>query len=112
MAVSELFQDGQEVPWEQAGEGVQRQILGFDDQLMIVKVKFESGAIGPMHSHHHSQATYVESGVFSMTIGDEVKEIRTGDGYYVPPHVVHGITCLEPGVLIDVFSPVRADFLS
>jgi quercetin dioxygenase-like cupin family protein len=112
MAVSELFQDGQQVPWEQAGPGVQRQILGFDDKLMIVKVKFEQGAIGPMHSHHHSQATYVESGVFSMTIGDEVKEIRTGDGYYVPPHAVHGITCLEAGVLVDVFSPVREDFLA
>ena len=111
MATSELFQFGQDVPWERAGEGVQRQILAYDDKLMTVKVRFEQGAVGAMHSHPHSQATYIESGVFSMTIGDIVKEIRAGDGYYVPPHAVHGITCLEAGVLIDLFSPLREDFL-
>ena len=111
MATSELFQFGQEIEWQQAGEGIQRQILGYDDKLMTVKVKFERGAIGQLHSHHHSQATYVESGLFSMTIGDVVKEISTGDGYYVPPNIVHGITCLEAGTLIDLFSPLREDFL-
>ena len=112
MANSEIFQFGKETAWQDAGDGVQRQILGYDDKLMMVKVKFETGAIGAMHSHHHSQATYVESGRFSMTIRDVVKEISTGDGYYVPPNTVHGITCLEAGTLIDVFSPLREDFLS
>jgi len=112
MQTSKLFQSGQDIPWQSAGAGTERQVLGFDDKVMIVKVKFEKGAIGPMHSHHHSQATYVERGLFDMTIGEEVKRIGSGDGYYVPPHVVHGITCLEAGVLIDVFSPVREDFLT
>jgi quercetin dioxygenase-like cupin family protein len=46
-----------------------------------------------------------------MTIGDETKRITTGDAYYVLPHILHGITCIEPGVLLDVFSPLREDFL-
>jgi len=37
--------------------------------------------------------------------------IRKGDGYYVPPHAVHGCVCIEDGTLIDVFSPMREDFL-
>jgi quercetin dioxygenase-like cupin family protein len=78
---------------------------------MMVKVKFEVGAVGALHEHYHSQVTYVESGAFEMTIGDEKKIIRTGDGYYVKPHTIHGCVCLEPGVLIDVFSPHREDFL-
>jgi quercetin dioxygenase-like cupin family protein len=108
---SDNFQFGSELPWEPAGEGVQRQVLGYDEKLMLIRVKFEAGAIGAMHSHPHSQATYVESGRFAMTIGDETREIRVGDGYRVPPEVIHGITCLEAGVLIDAFSPLREDFL-
>jgi quercetin dioxygenase-like cupin family protein len=79
---------------------------------MLLKVKFEKGAVGAMHEHFHSQATYVESGIFEMTIGLEKKIIRQGDGYFVTPHVVHGIVCIEPGVLIDVFSPCREDFIT
>lgn len=46
-----------------------------------------------------------------MTIGDKKEIIAQGDGFYVPPHKLHGIVCLESGVLIDVFSPQREDFL-
>jgi len=78
---------------------------------MLVKAKFEKGGVGALHQHPHSQATYVDSGVFEMTIGDEKRIIRKGDGYYVPPGIVHGCVCLEAGMLIDVFSPHREDFL-
>lgn len=108
---SELFQIETETTWEDLGNGVQRKIYGYDDQIMLVKAKFEVGAVGPLHEHYHVQVTYVESGVFQMTIGDEKKIIRKGDGYYVPPHAVHGCVCVEPGVLIDVFAPHREDFI-
>ncbi|PWG79119.1 cupin domain-containing protein [Pararcticibacter amylolyticus] len=111
MIRSSLFQIEQDIPWETAGEGVQRQIYGYDDQIMLVKAKFEAGAIGVLHEHYHAQVTYVESGVFDMTIGEEKKTLKKGDGYYIPPHVLHGCVCIEPGLLIDVFSPHREDFL-
>jgi len=47
-----------------------------------------------------------------MTIGNETKRIKCGDGYYVKPQVIHGVVCIEPGILIDVFSPMREDFLN
>jgi quercetin dioxygenase-like cupin family protein len=111
MIHSTAFQFDQETPWQDVGGGIQRKLFGYDDKIMLVKVQFEAGAIGAMHNHHHSQVTYVESGIFDMTIGEETKRISTGDAYYVLPHVMHGITCIEPGVLIDVFSPLREDFL-
>ena len=64
-----------------------------------------------MHAHYHSQATYVASGKFELTIGDEKKVLGAGDGYYVAPDEIHGCVCLEPGILIDTFSPHREDFL-
>lgn len=111
MIHSSEFQFENEVPWEDLNNGILRQVYGYDDTLMLVKAKFITGAVGALHQHHHSQVTYVDSGVFEMTIGDQKKIIRKGDGYYVPPNVLHGCVCLEPGTLIDAFSPHREDFL-
>jgi quercetin dioxygenase-like cupin family protein len=106
------FQFENEIPWEDVGNGIQRKIYGYDDRVMLVKAKFEKGGVGTMHQHPHSQVTYVESGVFEMTIGNDKRIIRKGDGYYVPPHIMHGCVCLEAGMLVDVFSPHREDFLN
>ena len=111
MLQSSLFQIDSETTWEDLGNGIHRQVYGYDNKIMLVKARFTAGAVGVLHEHHHSQVTYVDSGVFEMTIGDDKKTIRKGDGYYVPPHAVHGCVCIEPGILIDVFSPHREDFL-
>lgn len=98
--------------WQPAGEGVVRQIMGYDGQVMLVKVKFEKGAVGTPHTHYHTQTTYVAGGKFEFTIDGETKVVETGDGLYIAPDLVHGCTCLEAGVLIDCFSPMRADFIA
>ncbi|HEV8286492.1 MAG TPA: cupin domain-containing protein [Chitinophagaceae bacterium] len=108
---SNIFQVTEEIPWEQAAPGIKRQVYGYNEKIMLVKIKFEKDAIGALHEHYHSQVSYVESGMFKLTIGDETKILKAGDGYYVPPHVIHGCICMEPGILIDVFSPRREDFL-
>ena len=108
---SERFQIGNEMKWETPDPGIRRQIMGYDGQLMMVKVVFEKGAEGTVHTHYHSQATYVASGKFELTIGGEKRILTTGDGYYVAPDEPHGCVCLEADTLIDTFSPMRADFL-
>ena len=105
---SEVFQFEKELKWENPGPGIRRQIMGYDEQLMMVKVQFEKGAVGTMHEHHHSQATYVVSGKFELTIGEQKEILSAGDGYYVAPNKPHGCVCLEAGVLIDTFTPMRA----
>jgi quercetin dioxygenase-like cupin family protein len=111
MMQSDLFQYGNDIPWEQTGEGVKRQVLGYDDNLMLVKVKFDKGGRGELHSHPHTQVSYVESGAFELTIGNVTRVIRRGDGYFVPPDTIHGCLCLEEGMLIDAFSPARRTFI-
>jgi quercetin dioxygenase-like cupin family protein len=112
MIQSNQFQLEQEVPWEDMGNGIQRQVYGYNKAIMLVKAKFEKAAIGALHQHPHTQVTYVESGVFEMTIGDQKKIISEGDGFYVAPNVLHGCVCLEPGMLVDAFSPLREDILN
>jgi len=112
MSQSALFQLDNDLPWLDLGNGVQRKVMGFNQQLMLVKVRFEAGAIGSLHHHEHTQASYVESGEFELTIGDHKKLLKQGDGYYVPPNEIHGCVCKTEGVLIDAFSPIREDFIS
>lgn len=104
-----IFED--ETVWENLNEGVRRQILSFDDHIMLVKVEFQIGAEGYLHTHPHRQCTYVASGVFEFTIGEETKLVKQGDALYMESDMVHGVKCLEAGILIDAFTPVREDFL-
>ena len=105
------FLPGAELPRETVDEGMTRQILGYNGQIMMVKVWFETGSQGYVHSHYHSQVTYVESGEFEVTVGGETRTLVAGDCFFMQPNVDHGAICTKAGVLIDVFSPVREDFL-
>jgi quercetin dioxygenase-like cupin family protein len=102
---------GQDAPTMPAEPGVTRQILGHDPELMMVRVTFEKGAVGYLHSHPHRQVTYVERGRFEFVLNGTTSTLEAGDCWFVPPGVPHGATAVEPGVLIDVFTPARAEFL-
>ena len=106
-----VFIENRDIPWEEVDKGMKRKIMAYDDKLMVVKVQFEKGGVGVLHQHYHSQITHVESGKFEVQINGEKKILAAGDAFYIPPNVVHGAICLEPGVLIDVFSPMREDFI-
>ncbi len=101
-------QEIQETPCE---PGVTRKILCYSEELMMCEITFEKGAKGNFHSHTHLQITYIAEGSFSFTIGDETKIVNKGDSVYMPSDITHGVTCLEAGKLVDVFSPMRKDFL-
>ncbi len=102
---------GSQVPLETVGEGLSRQIMGYSDKLMLVKVNFEKGAVGEPHKHPHHQVSYVVSGAFEVEVGGKKEVLRAGDSFVVPENAMHGAVCLEKGVLIDTFSPMREDFV-
>lgn len=93
------------------GGGVTRKVLATLPQQMVVEVRFELGAIGAVHSHPHTQCTYVRSGVFTFTVNGHDVTVRTGDTLAFAPNEPHGCICREAGVLVDVFTPMRADFV-
>ncbi len=95
-----------------AGPGVTRRVLAYTDGVMCVENRFEAGAVGALHSHPHTQITYVLSGTFAFTIDGETRTVRQGDTLLKEDGVEHGCTCLEAGALLDVFAPMREDFVS
>ena len=108
---SKVFILGEDTAWETPDAGVRRQVMGYDEPLMLVKVEFQTGAVGAVHAHPHRQASYVASGKFEVQVGGEKKTLGAGDGFFVAPDVPHGVLCLESGVLVDTFNPMRRDFL-
>jgi quercetin dioxygenase-like cupin family protein len=103
---------GDRTPRESVGEGLTRRIFGYDDSILMAKVEFKVGAVGEIHAHPHSQASYVESGEFDVFIDGVEKRLGPGDSFYIEPNLDHGAVCRKAGVLLDVFSPVREDFLN
>lgn len=110
MGQSDVFVKPREVDWVDVAPGVRRRMLGYNDDLMLVEVAFEQGAVGTMHSHPHVQSSYVASGRFEMNIGGRTEILEAGDSYFVPPGVDHGCKALKAGVLVDAFAPGREDF--
>lgn len=96
---------------QELGGGTGRKVLAYNEQMMIVEVHMEKGAVGSMHTHPHVQSTYVQSGRFCFTIDGEDVEVAQGDTIAFPSGIPHGTVCLEKGVLLDIFTPMRADFL-
>jgi quercetin dioxygenase-like cupin family protein len=106
-----MFVFGEERKIEDLGDGVSRKILAHDGSMMQVQVFFEEGAVGPLHNHPHEQLTFVMSGEFRFTIGDETKMVKAGDTLYKKSGIMHGCVCTKKGVLLDTFTPQRQDFL-
>lgn len=100
-----------DAPLTDLGGGVSRRVLAHTEQLMIVEVNFEAGGVGATHTHPHCQNSYVRSGRFRFTVNGEDVEVGPGDTLAFPPNLPHGTLCLEAGTLLDVFTPMREDFI-
>jgi len=100
-----------DIEMDNLGAGISRKIITYDESLMLVKVIFEKGSVGAVHQHYHTQISYVEKGSFEVMINGEKKVLGIGSSFYVPPNIPHGVYCLEEGVLLDMFSPMREDFI-
>lgn len=96
---------------QEVGEGVIRRVLAYTDSLMVVENTFVLGAVGKLHSHPHTQITYVASGEFQFTIGGETRTVRAGDTLLKEDGVEHGCVCTKAGALLDIFTPMRQDFV-
>ena len=85
----------------EASPGVERRVLAYCDELMCVENVF----------HPHTQITYVASGRFRFTIGDQTREVVAGDTLLKQNDIPHGCECIEEGILVDFFTPMREDFV-
>ena len=101
-----------DIPAERIADGIARQMI-VGERLMICRLTLGPHVETPAHSHPHEQMTLVEKGRVRFTIGGHAREAVAGDVLHFPPNVVHGATMLdEEVVLIDIFTPIREDFVA
>lgn len=88
-----------------------RRVLAHGQEMMMVENEFAPGDTAPEHTHHHSQITYVIRGALEFTLDGETVVLREGDSVYIAPNAVHSAVAIEDSLLIDMFAPMREDFL-
>jgi len=100
------------IPVEQVSEGIQRQMF-VGDRMMICRFRFRPFLVTPEHDHPHEQMTIVERGKVRFFIEGKEQIASTGDVLHFPSKCWHGATMMdEEVVLIDIFTPLREDFLN
>lgn len=98
--------------YKNLGGGVRRKVLAYSNNIMNVELLFEAGAKGDMHSHPHEQIGYIIEGTLIFhEEGCPDVTLSTGDTYIVAPNVSHGIDCVTEVKLLDIFTPMREDFI-
>jgi len=92
-------------------KGVHLKTLVYGDQTLLTEVRFEKGAVIPLHGHSHEQTGYLVSGYMEFLVDGKHINAKPGDSWNIPGNIEHGATALEESVVIEVFSPVREDYL-
>lgn len=108
---NQIWNFNEKIEVENCAEGVQRKVLAYGDELMCVENHFKKGAVGALHHHPHTQITYVVSGRFEFEIDGVRCVVNPGDALLKQNSIEHGCVCLEEGILLDIFTPMRQEFV-
>lgn len=104
---SKKSNDGYQTPIE----GIDQKTLTYGEKTLMTEFRLKQGSILPRHSHPHEQTGYLVSGRIRLHIGDQSYDCSPGDSWCVPGDTEHGADVIENAVAIEVFSPVREDYL-
>ena len=97
--------------YQQPIPGVALKTKVYGDKTQFVEFKLEAGHRLPMHSHPEEQTGYLVSGSIVLTIGDQTFKVTPGDSWCIPGDVPHGAEIILDSIAIEVFSPVRKEYL-
>ena len=97
--------------YRQAVQGVHMKTLVYGEKTLFTEFRLEAGYTLPRHTHAQEQTGYLVSGAIQLTIGDQTFDVKPGDSWCIPGNVEHGAEILTDSIAIEVFSPVREDYL-
>lgn len=92
-------------------KGIDQKTLVYGERTLLGEFRLKKGAILPKHSHPNEQIGYLISGHMIFVVGDKRYDTRPGDSWCIPMNVEHSAEILEDSVAVEVFSPVREDYL-
>lgn len=91
--------------------GIEQKTLVYGENTLMTKFKLKKGAEIPPHRHPNEQTGYLVSGRIRMYIEAQVHELEAGDAWCIPGEIEHSADAVEDAVAVEVFSPVREDYI-
>lgn len=91
--------------------GIRQKTLAYGEKMLMAEFRLQKGAILPMHAHPHEQIGYLVKGRIRLTIDDEIHEVSPSDSWCIPAGVRHCAEIVEESIAVEVFSPLREDYL-
>jgi quercetin dioxygenase-like cupin family protein len=106
-----MFEKQNEVGYVRAVDGIEQKTLVYGEKTLMVEFRLFKGAVLPLHAHPHEQIGYLVRGRIRLTTGTEVHLVEPGDSWCIAGGVQHGAEILEDSLAVEVFSPVRKEYL-
>ena len=100
-----------EITLEKITEMISQKIVA-GEREMLAQIYLKRGALVPVHSHESEQMTYILQGALKVVVGGEALTVREGEVLHVPSGVPHQAEALEDTLELDIFSPIRQDWLT
>jgi quercetin dioxygenase-like cupin family protein len=107
-----MFYKSADAGFTEALKGITMKTLVHGDKTLVVEFRLRRGSILPVHKHPHEQTGYLVSGKLRMSIGKEEYDVGKGDSWNITGDMEHGAVAVEDSVAVEVFSPVREDYLT
>jgi quercetin dioxygenase-like cupin family protein len=99
-----------DVPAEQINPAISRRFISAE-RVTVARFELARGGVVPAHAHENEQVTFVVSGALQFALDSQTVVVRAGEVLQIPPNVRHEVEVLEDALVIDVFSPVRQDWI-
>ncbi len=106
-----MFTKKSDADYRELVDGVEMKTLAHGEKTLLAKFHLKKGAVIPMHGHPHEQTGFMVSGKMRFTIGAEKFDCEPGDAWCIPGDAEHGVEVIADSVVVEVFSPVREDYL-
>jgi len=106
-----MFSHNTETGYRESLPGIRQKTLVFGKNTLMAEFRLHKGSQLPRHTHLHEQTGYLVSGHITLRIGDEESDIRPGDSWNIPGNVEHSATIHRDSVAIEIFYPVREEYL-
>jgi len=106
-----MFEKKSSIGYQPALTGIERKMLVYGEKTLMTEFRLRRGSVLPRHSHPHEQTGYLVKGHIRLSIGADSYDVQVGDSWCIPSGVEHGADILEDSAAVEVFSPVRDDYL-
>jgi quercetin dioxygenase-like cupin family protein len=97
--------------YQQVAQGIQMKTLVYGEKTLLAEFRMTGGSRLPRHAHPQEQSGHLIAGRIRLTIGEETREMGPGDSWNVPSNLEHGAEILADSIAVEVFAPVREDYL-